>query len=279
MAYDGLSALTVLFGGVSATGLNDDTWTFDGYVWRLQHPLHRPGIRQGASMGFDPKSGRVILFGGNVSEGLFLSETWAWYGNDWTQLDTPGPAARSGASLVLDGDRNALVLIGGSVGNDTFFADDWQWTGAAWQRLPWANPPPVAFAAADYDPTRSQIVMFGGTVHGAGGVGSIGEPTADTWVERNGAWTKRAPDSAPSARYSAVGVFGWEARAIVLFGGAVCPNAAARSWSWTGLFNQETWAELKPAVKPSPRFAATAVYDQARRFVGLFGGSNEQVCF
>jgi hypothetical protein len=59
---------------------------------------------------------------------------------------------------------------------------------------------------------------------------------------------------------------------------AVHPGGG-RLRSWTGMFNRETWAELKPAVKPSPRFAATAVYDQARRFVVLFGGSNEQVCF
>ena len=279
MAYDGLNALTVLFGGISANGLYDDTWTFDGHVWRVQHPLHHPGIRQGASMGFDPKSGRVILFGGYVAEGQPLNETWAWQGNDWTQLDAPGPAARQGASLVLDGDRNALVLIGGNQGNLIFFADEWEWTGTAWRRVAGENSPPVAFAATDYDPTRSEMVMFGGTVHGSGGAGYIGDPIADTWVERNGAWTKRTPDSGPTARYSSVAVFDPEARGVVLFGGAACPTADAGFWSWAGTIDGATWVELKPAVKPPPRFAASAVYDSARHFVVLFGGSNEQVCF
>jgi hypothetical protein len=279
MAFDKLNSTTVLFGGVSPTGLHDDTWTFDGYVWRLQHPAHHPGVRQGASMDFDPRSGRVILFGGNVAEGLWLNETWAWQGNDWTQLDAPGPAARSGASLVFDADRNALVLIGGGLGNVTFFGDEWQWTGTGWRRLAGENSPPVAFAAAAYDPTRSAIVMFGGTVHGPGGVGSIGEPTADTWVERNGAWTKRPAASGPTARYSSVAVFDWEARGVVLFGGAACPKPDAGLWWWAGTLDGATWVELQSAAKPTPRFAATAVYDSARHFVVLFGGSNEQVCF
>lgn len=56
MAFDAKHGVTVLFGGLSSSGLYDDTWTFDGRAWTEQHPAHHPGIRQGASMAFDPKS-------------------------------------------------------------------------------------------------------------------------------------------------------------------------------------------------------------------------------
>jgi hypothetical protein len=189
---------------------------------------------------------------------------------------TARPESRRWAALALV----LLVACGQSAASaprpsprpcSTLLADTWTFDGKAWSEVRAPGP----FAAAAYDPTRSQVVLFGGTVQSSGGVGSIGDPVGGTWVERNGAWDKRSPVSAPTARYSAVAVFDAEVRAVIVFGGAACPRADAGLWSWDGT----TWIELKPNVKPPPRFAATAVYDSARHFEVLFGGSSEQVCF
>jgi hypothetical protein len=274
MAFDEKRKVTVLFGGVSASGLYDDTWTFDGRAWTEQHPAHHPGMRQNASMGYDPKSERVILFGGGVSEGPGRGETWAWDGQDWAQLETSGLQQRSGAALVYDVGRGALVLVGGYL-DLIYYRDEWEWDGSRWRALRGSHPPPVAFAAAAYDPSRAQIVLFGGTVHGPGGVGSIGTPVGDTWLEQGGGWTKASPATGPSARYDSAAVFDPELGQVVVFGGAACPTVDAGFWSWDG----QNWTDARGPVEPSARFAASAVYDSVRHVVVLFGGSNEQVCF
>ena len=226
-------------------------------------------------MAYDPKSERVILFGGYVSESLIDDQTWAWDGQDWAHLDAAGPPRRSGAALIYDIGRGALLLIGGSFGNITFYADEWEWNGKGWRAFRGSISPAVAFAAAAYDPGRSELVLFGGTVHGPGGVGSIGAPVGDTWLEQGGKWTRASSGIGPSARYEAVAVFDPELGKVVLFGGAACPKLDAGFWSWDG----KAWTDSSGATEPSPRFAAAAVYDSTRHFVVLFGGSHEQVCF
>ncbi len=275
MAFDEKRGVTVLFGGVSTSGLLDDTWTFDGRAWTEQHPAHHPGVRQGASMGYDPKSQRVILFGGDVSEPVTVNETWAWDGGDWAQLETNGVQIRSGAALVYDAGRGSLVLIGGSLANVTFYADEWVWDGARWHALTGSHPPPVAHAAVAYDPSRSELVLFGGTVHSSGGPGTIGDAVGDTWVEQGNLWTKASPATGPSPRYSSVSAFDPELGQVVLFGGAACPALDDGFWSWDG----QNWTDARGPVEPSARFAASAVYDSVRHTVILFGGSREKVCY
>jgi hypothetical protein len=226
-------------------------------------------------MAYDPKSQRVILFGGQVSEPVTVDETWAWDGRDWTQLETHGVQIRSGAALVYDTGRNALVLIGGSLGNVAFYADEWEWDGARWHAIPSSHPPPVAYAAVASDPGRSEIVLFGGTVHDQKGPGTVGTPVGDTWLEQDGKWTKAGPASGPTPRYDSVAAFDPELGQVVLFGGAACPTLDAGFWSWDG----QNWTDSRGPLQPPARFAASAVYDSVRHLVILFGGTNEQVCF
>ena len=50
MAFDPAIGEIVLFGGVSAGGVLDDTWTYDGLTWTRQSPAVSPSARFGASM-------------------------------------------------------------------------------------------------------------------------------------------------------------------------------------------------------------------------------------
>ena len=63
-------------------------------------------------MAYDPRHGRLILFGGNACP--FRSETWAWDGTTWKLLrPSLSPAARTQAAMAADPDSHVLVLFGG----------------------------------------------------------------------------------------------------------------------------------------------------------------------
>src|ERR1700674_1745004 len=60
-----------------------DTWTWNGTDWHQEHPAHSPPPRVGPAVGFDPSTGKILLFGGH-SDRVF-TDTWTWDGHDWTE--------------------------------------------------------------------------------------------------------------------------------------------------------------------------------------------------
>jgi hypothetical protein len=65
----------------------NETWTWDGSVWVLQHPRHSPAATlYFAAMGSDPARQQVVLFGGktdSLNGSPVLDQTWTWNGSDW----------------------------------------------------------------------------------------------------------------------------------------------------------------------------------------------------
>ncbi len=62
------------------------TWTWDGLTSTLQHPAHSPPIVAFPSLGYDPSSRQLVLFGGktdSLSGSPALDQTWIWNGSDW----------------------------------------------------------------------------------------------------------------------------------------------------------------------------------------------------
>jgi hypothetical protein len=53
MAYDPVSKRVVLFGGYSAKGYLNDTWTFDGTTWTQESPSVAPSVRTAAGIAAD----------------------------------------------------------------------------------------------------------------------------------------------------------------------------------------------------------------------------------
>src|SRR6266478_5462766 len=104
MAFDSLHTEVVLFGGQSFNFPFNlaDTWIFNGTTWRQVLPSRSPSGRFGASMAFDEKTQRVILFGGQGGpNNTTLNDTWAWNGNTWTQLPAgQAPTARIAAPMA-----------------------------------------------------------------------------------------------------------------------------------------------------------------------------------
>src|SRR5204863_7657962 len=71
MWYDPTLKKTVLYGGLGRVTSQDrltrfaDMWTFDGTGWTLLTPTgDTPGARYGAQVTVDPRTNKVVLFGG-----------------------------------------------------------------------------------------------------------------------------------------------------------------------------------------------------------------------
>lgn len=121
MAFDAGLGEVVLFGGMTssmASGVDGETWTFDGVQWNQRSPAHSPAARFGHAMAYDFASGRTILTGGIDSTfNGFLQDTWAWDGTDWTLLSAATPAPISRPSLAFDVTLGALTLFSSHYGS------------------------------------------------------------------------------------------------------------------------------------------------------------------
>ncbi len=81
MAYDPKSDRMILFGGA---GLGEkplgDTWTYDydTNTWAELTPQPTASARGWHAMAYDSDSGAIVLFGGGVDRGQFMSDTWVF---------------------------------------------------------------------------------------------------------------------------------------------------------------------------------------------------------
>lgn len=172
MSYDYKNNNVVLFGG----GVLNDTWIWDGLnnTWVQKTPSQSPSARAFGQMSYDPTHQNVVLFGGN-GNGQFLSDTWTWDGDNWTQHVTDNtPPARFGYGLSYDGAH--IILFGGDGIGGVQLRDTWFWDGTDWtqQDITTNNRGHVGMV---YDEHNDQVVSFGG--YG----GSSGSPIInETWT-------------------------------------------------------------------------------------------------
>jgi len=81
MEYAGNIGAVVMFGGEGCTmgcvGQDQSMWSWNGTKWVLLQPLSSPPPRFGASMAYDAKRQRLVLFGGRNAVD-YLNDTWTW---------------------------------------------------------------------------------------------------------------------------------------------------------------------------------------------------------
>jgi hypothetical protein len=132
-AFDQARGVLVVFG--VQFGGSPETWTWDGSRWTQRKPATSPPARSGESMGFDPVSRRVLLFGGRRDDTGVRGDTWLWDGSNWTeQHSAVAPSPRISAAISSG---QTLVLYGGG----DLLSDTWIWTGSAWKQMtPAQNP-------------------------------------------------------------------------------------------------------------------------------------------
>ena len=231
-AYDSVRHLIVLFGGAGPQGIGQglyfqDTWTWDGTQWQLQHPAHMPNPRMRAATAFDERRGVVVMFGGEGE--TTYTATWTWNGVDWTLLDPATvPPARHFAGMAYDAARGDTVLFGGSMGGARL-NDTWTWDGTNWTRQAAPAPAASGWSVLTYDAAHLEVV---GYVYYA----LDNHPVAEYTITWDGArWTDRTTSADPSPRAETPMAFDADTRQVVLYGGTfIDPQPFSDTWLWDG---------------------------------------------
>jgi len=245
--------------------------------WYQQLPANSPSGRFSQSMSYDAAQKNVVMFGGQVNNTQFLSETWTWNGNTWTNV-TPSnpsnsPSPRSSAAMAYDAATGQVVLFGGysvdpSSGDPITYGDTWVWNGSTWTQA--AGGPSARYSATMvYDAATQSIVLFGGD--GPGGVKS------DTWIWNGSSWTQGA--SGPGQRYGQGMAYDPVHQQVVMFGGYDGGISAGGGGGENGgylydtwLWNGSSWSEVYPSTIPDGRYDQGMDYDAALGQVFMFGG-------
>lgn len=265
MAYDQLRNRLVVFGGRSATGLQGDTWTWDGSHWFQMITPVAPTARVRPAMTYDPISNLVVLTGGRDATTTGpgsppLSDTWTWDGVNWTRLPLASPALLE--PVAVYDSRNANIVVYGS--NAQGKSETWTWKSGAWtKQSPAASPPARVGMSAAYDGASQRVLMFGGASQ------SIGELN-DTWAWDGATWTRVGFGSAPAAREYGLLAYVPQVHATVLYGGAAAQGATSLGDVW--LWNGSNWSELAASVPPSFRSLGAAVFNSFTSTFVVFGG-------
>jgi hypothetical protein len=142
----------VLFGGIDSYAT---TWLWDGHRWTLARPSASPQGRFGASAAYDPITRMVMLYGGRLSPGDVVDDTWGWDGRTWLALDagTGSPPVGEGSSMAWDSVHDQMVLIAGG--------QTWVWNGSDWDRQPKGDlPAGSAFGSVAFDPVTRALLAI-----------------------------------------------------------------------------------------------------------------------
>lgn len=248
MAFDGSSTEVVLFGGAGeseTTGVLNDTWTWNGTVWKQRTPGTVPFGRYRHEMAQLGNTG-VLMFGGsNVLN--FLQESWLWSGGttgNWSQL-TPAVSPSARVDFSMAGNKvsgtGANVLLFGGKNSSACLGDTWMWVGnqtGNWVlQTPAVSPPALAETCMEYDVTNTQYVLFGGRTDD-----NLDIPQTWVWTGGNGGnWHLATPAVTPTSRCGAQ--MAWDGTHIIMFGGSDSVYTNNETWMWTGGTNGN-WQQL-----------------------------------
>lgn len=136
LAFDSRRSVAVLYGGTDSNVVRLDTWEWDGTAWSIKSPSTTLGIctasnaqaRFGFGMAYEPRSERVVLFGGNSpSINPYSNDLWSWDGQNWQQHSniTGVPGGRADTQMVYDPTQRKLMIHAGGTGGFAY-EDLWE---------------------------------------------------------------------------------------------------------------------------------------------------------
>jgi hypothetical protein len=284
--YDPVGDRMLVFGGagvvvttLAASPLYNDVWSLSlsgTPAWTLLTPSgDSPLARRGASGVYDSNRQRLVLFGG--FNGTYLSDAWELSLSGplaWTPIVTGGiaPTARGFHSATYDAGRDEMVVFGGS--NGSYLSDNFvlSFTGAAtWSSISPAGVTPGArgWSTLVHDPVRDRDIIFAGLSSGV---------LSDLWMltrEGTPTWTTMPPPvSYPMAGRCGASLIRDPARdRLILFGGSDANGFVLGDlWELPLVPGREPRPLVAAGTPPSPRRAASAIYDPVRDRMILYGG-------
>jgi hypothetical protein len=220
MAFDSTRNVTVLFGGMSASGVVGGTYEYDGQSWALISTPDSPSPRQFAAMAYDSHRHVIVLHGGMTATG-YSNQTFEYDGETWTLRSTSGPGVRYGHSIAYDAANQRTVLFGGQNAGGTYVAGTWTWNGTTWSPVPGNEPPARSHACMVYVPQLQRTILFGGNQ-------STTYPTG-LWEFDGTSWMPK-PSNGPGSRTHATMAL-HQTAGLVLTGGS--QNLSIFDDTWT----------------------------------------------
>ncbi|MCU1346578.1 MAG: Esterase [Acidimicrobiia bacterium] len=242
----------VMFGGNDGNGNpRDETWTWDGADWTLQHPLHSPPTTGQADMAYDAAHQTTVMFGGYDGNQI-TATTWLWDGTDWTEANPAHhPAARYNSGLAYDATNSNVVLFGGTPSYMTMpFNDTWTWDGTDWtDQQPQNSPSDGGDPAMAYSHQSGTVMLL-----------TSGGSPSQTMSWDGSDWTTVLTPQAPFAAGTHL-VEDENANYLALVGGQ-------NTWYWSGL----DWYDSTSIPTPDGRDGTAAAYDSVNGEVLMSGG-------
>ncbi len=268
---------------LGSTFLNAQVWTLSG-----------PQSRHSHSAVFDPTSGQMIIFGGQVtSSDTDLNDVWvgvatATQDDGFSQVVPTGtlPPGRYGHASTYDPNTNRMTVFGGALGNPSPCANDlWILDGANgigkanWLSITASGTLPAARAyhAAVYDPTTDSMIVFGGSNCSTGYFNDVWVLSSANGEGGTPTWTHLSPSGTPpAARESASSVYDSVNNIMTIYGGDAGGAGLGDTWVLShanGTGGTPEWTKLSPSgTAPSARTGQSATYDPSTDRMTVFGG-------
>lgn len=179
IVYNSKADRILVFGGwdFQKGVARNETWAYDYNTdtWTDLKPVASPPGHQFASMAYDTKADRVIMWGG---WGTITDEVCVWIydynTNTWEKRETDkSPGKRVFHTLTYDPTADRTILYGGYKGGSvgelnypTYNSDEtwvYDYNLNTWVRLdPIQNPGPLSFVGQVYVPSISRVLLYGG---------------------------------------------------------------------------------------------------------------------
>ena len=281
MAYHAVESRVYLFGGANEREVLSDLWILDSISWRKVVTKNAPDQRAFASLIYDNKSNRLVLFGG--SKVLFgkepdprnlFNDTWQFKNNRWEKLITNNaPSPRAEAVMEYDESREIIVLFGGYCiqnGEYVKLGDTWEFRENDWHLISSAGPSERNGISMAYDAEDKSIVLFGGSTIDR----QYGENKGETWKWNGNEW-KKLDIEQPTGIFNATMVYNKRQRELIRFGGWNGKSRINETWS----FCDNKWTKLDMDNSPTPRNHSDMIYDERNNKIILFGGHDGEIVF
>jgi len=281
MVYHSQDSLVYVFGGADERQVLGDLLVLKDRSWRKVIANTSPQPRTFASMCYDTKHDRVILFGGSkVLFGIepdqenLLNDTWQYKDSEWQQISINSrPKARAEMAMAYDENRNVTVLFGGYTiekGEYVKLGDTWELHDNEWHLMSKTGPTQRNGASMVYHPKDETVLLFGGSTVDR----QYGNGKGETWQWDGKEWYRLQIEQ-PSGVYNTSMSYDMKLESIVRFGGWNGTSRIDETWMFDGI----TWKQVQMEDRPAPRNHSEMIYDEKRKEVVLFGGHDGQRVF